>query len=154
MRHRVSGKKLGRDIKKRKALFKNLIASLISHGQVKTTEMKAKAVKGLLDKLVTKAKQGTLHARRQVLAFLPQKEIVGKLFDEVVPRFKGRQSGFTRIIKIGPRRGDNTPMVVMKWVEEGKLKIKRFASQSSSEAEKLKIKKKDGQNKADKGKRD
>ena len=117
MRHRVSGKKLGRDIKERKALFKNLVISLISHGKIKTTKAKAKAIQGLVDKLVTKAKQGTLHARRQVLAFLSQKEAVKKLFDEIGPRFERRASGFTRIINIGQRQGDNAPMVVMEWTE-------------------------------------
>jgi len=118
MRHRVSGKKLGRDIKERKALFKNLVISLISHGKIKTTKAKAKAIKGLVDKLVSKAKQGTLHARRQVLAFLSQKEAVKKLFDEIGPRFERRASGFTRIINIGQRQGDNAPMVVMEWTEQ------------------------------------
>ena len=118
MRHRVSGKKLGRNIKKRKALFKNLITSLISHGEIKTTEAKAKAVKRLVDKLITKAKKGTLHARRQILSFLARKEAVEKLFKEIAPRFKNRQSGFTRTIKLGPRRGDNALMVLMRWTEK------------------------------------
>ena len=118
MRHRVSGKKLGRDIKERKALFKNLIIALISHGEIKTTKAKAKAVKRLVEKLVTKAKEGSLHARRQVLAFLSQKKVVKRLFDEVGPRFENRTGGFTRIVSIGQRRGDNAPMAVMKWVEQ------------------------------------
>lgn len=125
MRHRSFKKKLGRDIKQRKALFKSLITSLISHGQIKTTEAKAKAVKGLVDKLVTKAKQGTLHARRQVLAFLSRKDAVKKLFDEIALRFKERQSGFTKIIKVGTRKGDSAAMVLMKWTEE-KSKTKNF----------------------------
>ena len=118
MRHRVSGKKLGRDIKERKALFKSLVIALISHGEIKTTKAKAKAVNGLVEKLVTKAKEGSLHARRQVLAFLSQKKAVKMLFDEIGPRFKKRTSGFTQIIKIGRRQGDNALMVIMKWVEE------------------------------------
>ena len=120
MRHKVSGKKLGRDIKRRKALFKNLITSFISHGEIKTTEAKAKAVKGLVDKLMTKAKKGTLHTKRQVLSFLAQKQPVEKLFKEIAPRFKNRQSGFTRTIKLGPRRGDNALMVLMEWTDKAK----------------------------------
>lgn len=121
MRHQVKGKKLGRDIKKRKALFKNLISALITHGRVKTTEAKAKAVKGLVDKLVTKAKEGTIHARRQALAFLSRRQVVQKLFEEIAPRFKKREGGFTRVIKIGPRRGDNAPIVIMEWTEEAPI---------------------------------
>lgn len=120
-------------------MFKNLIASLISCGRIKTTEAKAKAVKGLVDRLVTKAKKGSLHARRQVLTFLSKKEVVKKLFDEIAPGFKGRKAGFTRMIKIGPRRGDNASMVIMEWVEQ-KTKDK-------------KQKTKNDQHKANKGKR-
>jgi large subunit ribosomal protein L17 len=122
MRHRKKGKKLGRNTKQRKALFKNLIQALIFHEQIKTTESKAKAVKRLMDKLITKAKVGSLHARRQILAFLPSKKAANKLVDEIAPRFKKRSSGFTRFFRIGRRKGDNTSMVQIELIEKKEIK--------------------------------
>lgn len=116
MFHRISGRKLGRNIKQRKALFRNLINSLILAGRIRTTEAKAKAVKGLVDKLVTKAKKKTLWDWRQLLGPFPQKS-VEKLIKEIVPRFENRSSGFTRLIKIGSRPGDQAPQVLLEWVE-------------------------------------
>lgn len=117
MRHRVFGSKLGRDKNARKALFKSLISSLIIHGQIKTTEARAKAIKGLVDRLVSRSKQRTLQARRQVLAFLQNKKVVGKLVDEIAPKFSKRPSGFTRILRLGKRAGDQAMMVKMEFVE-------------------------------------
>ena len=118
MRHRKKGKKLSRNIKQRKALFKDLIKGLILNEQIKTTEAKAKAVRGLVDKLMTKAKLGSLSSRRQVLSFLPDKKAVHKLFDELAPRTKKRTSGFTRVTRIGKRRGDNTMMARVELVDK------------------------------------
>ncbi len=130
MRHRMKGKKLGRDTGHRKALFKNLINALILREEVKTTESKAKAVRGLIDKLITRGKAGTLHARRLVAAFLANKRAVNKLVDEIAPRFKTRPGGFTRIIRLGRRRGDDAMMVKLELVEKkeeekSKAKVKR-----------------------------
>ena len=116
MRHRKAGRKLGRSRDQRRALFKNLINALIIHGRIETTEAKAKAVKGLVDKVITKAKQQTLHSRRLLLGFLGSQEVVKKAVDDLAPRFT-RVSGFTRIIKLGRRRGDNSPRVRMELVE-------------------------------------
>jgi len=118
MRHRKKGKKLGRNIKQRQALFKGLIQNLIVNEQIKTTEAKAKAVKGLTDKLITQAKKGSLSARRQVLSFLPDKKAVHKLFDVIAPRTKERTSGFTRFVRLGRRRGDNTQMARIEFVDK------------------------------------
>lgn len=118
MRHRVRGKHLGRSTKHRKALFKNLILALIENGRVKTTEAKAKAIKGLVDKLVTRAKKGTVHSRRLLGSFLHTKKAVNRLVDEITPRFKARASGFTRIVNLGRRRGDDTMMVSLEFVDE------------------------------------
>lgn len=118
MRHRVKGKKLNRDIKHRKALFKNLINALIVHEEIQTTESKAKAIKGLTDKLISRGKKGTLHARRTIAAFLQDKQAVNKIVDELGPRFKDRKSGFTRIVRIGKRRGDDAMIVKMELVEK------------------------------------
>jgi len=117
MRHRVSGRRLNRSKKHRASLFKNLIIGLIETGQIKTTLAKAKAVKPLVDKLITRAKKGSLHSRRILLSFLRQKPAVNKLVDEIAPRFKKRTSGFTRIVRLGERKGDNAPMVSLEFVD-------------------------------------
>lgn len=111
MRHRYQGKKLGRTRDHRQALFKNLIKSLIGHEVIKTTESKAKVVRGIFAKLVTKGKDGTIHARRLVHAFLQDKQSVNKLVDKISPLFKNREGGFTRIVRLGKRRGDDAMMV-------------------------------------------
>ena len=117
MRHRVFGRKLGRDVKAKKALFKNLINALIEHQEIRTTEAKAKAIRGLVDKFVSRAKKKDLHSRRLVFSFLQNKKMVNKLFEEIGPRFGKRPSGFTRIIKLGRRKGDGAMMVKMEFVE-------------------------------------
>lgn len=118
MRHRVAGKKLSRRRGHRKALFKNLINSLVLHGEIKTTESKAKAVRRLVEKLITKGKAGTLHSRRLIAAFLQDKKVVNKIVDELGPLFKNRPGGYTRIIRLGKRRGDNAMMVKLELVEK------------------------------------
>jgi len=124
MRHKKSGRKLNRNTSQRKALFKNLIQALIIHEQIKTTEAKAKAIKKLMDKLITKAKKGSLHCRRQILAFLPSKKAANKLVDEIASRFIKRTSGFTRFIRLGKRRGDDAMMVRMELTEKRRGKKK------------------------------
>src|SRR5256884_4458358 len=112
MRHRRKKGKLSRDAAHRKALLANLSKQLITHERVKTSAAKAKAVKPEVEKLITLAKRGDLHARRQALSSLSQdKFTVHKLFDEVAPRYAGRDGGYTRILKLGPRRSDATEMV-------------------------------------------
>lgn len=118
MRHNVAGKKLNRDIKERKSLFKNLASSLVDRGRIVTTEAKAKALKPLIDKLVGIAKKGTLASKRQLLGFFGRREVVDKLEKTVAPSFKDRASGFTRIVKKGERLGDGAKEAVMEWVEK------------------------------------
>lgn len=117
MRHRVFGRKLNRRTNHRKALFKNLIVGLVTHNKLQTTEAKAKAIQGLIDKLVTRAKQGTLPARRLLAAFLHSKSAVNKLVDEIAPRLKNRTSGYTRITRLGNRSGDDAMMVKVEFVD-------------------------------------
>jgi len=124
MRHKKQGKKLNRNSGKRRALFKNLIEALIIHEQIKTTEAKAKAIKRLVAKLITKAKEGSLHARRQILAFLPNKIAANKLVDDIAIRFNKRAGGFTRFVRLGKRRGDDAMMVKIELVEKRKKEIK------------------------------
>ena len=117
MRHQRAGKKLGRDSAHRKALYANLTASLIEHGRIRTTETKAKAVRPIAEKIVTLGREGTIHARRQVLAYIRSQEVTHKLFSEVAPRFKDRPGGYTRIVKLGPRQGDSAPMAYLEFVD-------------------------------------
>jgi large subunit ribosomal protein L17 len=117
MRHKRNRNKLSRDSAHRKALFMNLSREVINHERIKTTEAKAKAVKPEVEKLITLAKRGDLHARRQALAALGQdKFIVYKLFEEVAPRYAERPGGYTRILKLGPRKSDATEMVYLELV--------------------------------------
>jgi large subunit ribosomal protein L17 len=117
MRHRKDGFKLGRLTQHRWALFRNLLVALFRHERITTTEAKAKAVRGLAEHMVTLAKRENLHARRQVLAMVPDSEVVGTLFDTIAARFSDRNGGYTRIIKLGPRPGDNAPMVLLELVD-------------------------------------
>jgi large subunit ribosomal protein L17 len=125
MRHRKDGFKLGRLTQHRWALFRNLLVALFRHERITTTEAKAKAVRGLAEHMVTLAKRENLHARRQVLAMMPDAAVVGTLFDTIAARFSDRHGGYTRIIKLGPRPGDNAPMVLLELVdrvEDGKAR--------------------------------
>jgi len=117
MRHQRAGKKLGRDAAHRKALYSNLTGALIEHGRIKTTVTKAKAVKPVAEQMITLARRGDLHARRQAVAFLRSKDVVHKLFEEVGPRFKDRPGGYSRIVKIGPRPGDAAEMAYLELVD-------------------------------------
>lgn len=116
MRHRVAAKHFNRDTKSRKALFKNLLSALFEHGAVETTEEKAKAIKRLADKIIGKALPGTLSARRVLERFFGSKQTVNRLVDGVVPVMKDRSSGFTRIVRLGRRRGDDATMVKLELV--------------------------------------
>ncbi len=117
MRHQKTRNKLSRSPSHRRALFANLCKQAIEHERIKTSEAKAKAVKPELEKLITLAKRGDLHARRQALATLNNdKFIVHKLFEEIAPRYAERDGGYTRILKLGPRRSDSTEMVYLELV--------------------------------------
>jgi large subunit ribosomal protein L17 len=117
MRHQRNRYQLSRDPAHRKALLMNLAKEVIDHERVRTTEAKAKAVKPELEKLITLAKRGDLHARRQALSALGQdKFVVYKLFEEIAPRYTERSGGYSRILKLGPRRSDSTEMVLLELV--------------------------------------
>jgi large subunit ribosomal protein L17 len=117
VRHRRSGRKLGRDASHRKALYSNLAGALFEHGRIKTTAAKAKEVKPIAEQMITLARRGGVHARRQALAYLRSQDVVHKLFSDVGPRFADRPGGYTRIIKIGPRQGDAAEMVYLELVD-------------------------------------
>jgi large subunit ribosomal protein L17 len=117
MRHQKNRGKLSRSSSHRKALFMNLSASLIEHERISTTEAKAKALRPEVEKLVTLARRGDLHARRQALSALGHdKNVVHKLFEEIAPRYADRPGGYTRILKIGPRKSDAAEMVFIEFV--------------------------------------
>jgi large subunit ribosomal protein L17 len=117
MRHQKDGYKLGRRTNHRWALFRNLLVALFRHERITTTEAKAKAVRGLADQMVTLAKRENLHARRQVLAMVPDQEVVRKMFDTIAARFADRNGGYTRIIRSGVRPGDGAPTVLLELVD-------------------------------------
>ena len=116
MRHAKRGRKLGRDAAHRKALLATMAGQVIQHGRIKTTGPKAKEVRGVVDKLVDTAKKDDLHARRQAAAILKDKSVVRKLFEDVAPDLDDRNSGYTRILKLGPRLGDGAEAVYLELV--------------------------------------
>jgi large subunit ribosomal protein L17 len=120
---RMAYQKLGRDSSARKALFRDLVTDLFIHERIETTEAKAKEVRSIAEKLITLAKRGDLHARRQVAAFVrreqanEEQDVIQKLFSEIAKRYAERPGGYTRILKLGPRRGDAAPMVYLELVD-------------------------------------
>ncbi|MCX7915207.1 MAG: 50S ribosomal protein L17 [Verrucomicrobiae bacterium] len=115
MRHRKRTVKLGMKSQHRRAVLANLVCSLITHRQITTTVARAKEVRRWADKMVTLAKAGTLHDRRQALAFLRQKKAVKKLFAEIAPQHADRRGGYTRIIRVGRRKGDAAELAIIEW---------------------------------------
>ncbi len=121
MRHHVAGRILGRDAGHRKALFRNLVRELYLHERITTTEAKARAIRSEAERLITKAKRGVngnrVHAQRQLVAFLNDKTLAKKVFDEFAPRYASRNGGYTRMVKIGKRSGDAAEMVILELVD-------------------------------------
>jgi large subunit ribosomal protein L17 len=127
MRHRKSGIKLGRTASHRKAMFRNMVTSLFKHERIQTTDTKAKELRGWADHLITLAKRGDLHARRQALSIIREKDVVHKLFENAEKRFGKLSGGYTRIVKLGVRSGDAAPMSLVELVslEAGSKKTKK-----------------------------
>jgi large subunit ribosomal protein L17 len=109
------GRKLNRTSAHRKALFRNLVLSLVKHERIKTTDAKAKELRRFADRMVTLGKRGDLSARRMAFAFMQSRDAVKKLFDEIAPRFKERAGGYTRVVKYGHRRGDAAPLSIIEF---------------------------------------
>lgn len=118
MRHNKSGKRLGRNTPHRTAMLRNMVTSLFDHEKITTTDARAKELRKVADRMITLGKRGDLNARRQVLSVIRDKKVVAKLFDQIGPRFKDRPGGYTRIIKVGSRLGDNAPQSIIALVEE------------------------------------
>jgi len=117
MRHRVAGRKLSRPTDHRVLMYRNLVTDLFRYEKIVTTEAKAKEVQGMAEKMITLGKDDTLPSRRRVLAFITDKKLVAKLFDELASRYAQRPGGYTRIVKLGPRLGDGAPMAQLELVE-------------------------------------
>ena len=136
MRHNRSGFKLKRNVASRRALFKGMVTSIIEHERIVTTVPKAKAVKPLVDKMITLAKRDTLHARRQAAAFLETPDAVKKLFDKLGTRFGQRNGGYTRVVRLGWRKGDGAEQAMIELV--GSELVKRAADRAKRREERLK----------------
>lgn len=136
MRHLKAGKKLKRDVSGRRALLRGLVTNVIEEERITTTVPKAKAAKPLVEKMITLAKRDTLHARRQAAAFLLKPEAVQKLFEKIGPRFHQRPGGYTRVVKLGWRKGDGAETAMLELV--GSELVKRAAERAKRREERLK----------------
>ena len=134
MRHRKAGKELGRNPSHRRAMLRNMVTSLLKHEQIETTDVKAKAVRPVTEKMITLAKRGDLHARRQALAYIQDKGTTHRLFGDLKDRYLERQGGYTRIIKKGVRKGDGAAISIIQLlpIEEGKKKVKKSKAKKAS----------------------
>lgn len=117
MRHRIHGRKLGRTSAHRKAMFRNQLTAFFTHERITTTIAKAKELRPMAEKMVTLARTGTLANRRRILTMVSDKDVVRHLFDDIAPRFVGRDGGYTRILRIGSRHGDNAEMAIIEFVD-------------------------------------
>lgn len=145
MRHLKAGRKLGRTTSHRKAMMANIAASVLEHKSIITTKPKAKEARSVVERLITFAKRGDLAARRQVLRTIPDKNLVKELFEEIAPRYSDRPGGYTRIIKLGNRQGDNAPMAVFELVgyegaQAEKIEKQRQKREARAETEEKKAK--------------
>jgi len=132
MRHQKTGRKLGRNSSHRKAMFRNMVTSLFSHQQLETTHAKANEIRGIAEKMITLAKRGDLHARRQALSYMQDKKVTHRLFDELQEKYHDRQGGYVRIIKKGTRKGDGAPTSIIQLVHSEK-EAKKAKSKGKSE---------------------
>ncbi len=124
MRHAIKTRRFARETAHRQAMFRNMVTALIKHGRIETTLPRAKELRSLADKMITLGKKGDLHSRRQALAVMYEKDVVHKLFDEIAPRYQERPGGYTRVVKLGPRRGDSAEMAIIELVSDDEPKKK------------------------------
>ena len=154
MRHRVAGRKLSRHTQHRELMFRNMLVSLLQHERIRTTLAKAKELRSWADKIITLGKKGDLAARRRAFDFLRDRDAVKKLFDEIAPRFKERQGGYTRIYKMGTRLGDAAPLSLIELTTEAapeKEKKKSAVKKAKEALKKVTSKKKERGGKGEKG---
>jgi len=134
MRHQKTGRKLGRNSSQRKAMFRNMVTSLFKHQQLETTDAKAKELRSLVEKMMTLAKKGDLHARRQALAYIMDRKVTHRLFDELQDKYHDRQGGYVRIIKKGNRKGDGAPTSIIQLIHSDQ-ELKKGKSKDKSESQ-------------------
>jgi large subunit ribosomal protein L17 len=135
MRHGVSGRKLNRTTSHRLAMFRNMVTSLLNYERIYTTVPKAKEMRRWAEWMITLGKHGDLHSRRQALAVIREKNVVYKVFDELAQRYQNRAGGYTRIVKVGFRRGDAAPMCMLELISDGSEKAKKKGKKSHKKAE-------------------
>jgi large subunit ribosomal protein L17 len=141
MRHLKAGRKLGRTSSHRLATLRNMVTSLLEHEKIQTTDAKAKELKRLADKMITLGKRGDLHARRQSLRIIRDKNVAKKLFDDIAPRFKDRNGGYTRIMKMRRRPGDNAPISIIELVVTEKKEMTAKPGKAKTKKEQKEAKK-------------
>jgi large subunit ribosomal protein L17 len=139
MRHNKAGRRLGRTTSHRTAMFRNMVTSFLKHERITTTDAKAKELRPIAEKMISLGKKGDLSAVRQAASFIRDKKVVTKLFAVIAPRYKQRDGGYTRIIKIGQRLGDSSPLSVIELVEE-EIKKKEVNKQTKKETPEAKKK--------------
>ena len=155
MRHRVAGRKLSRHTRHRELMFRNMVVSLLQHERIKTTLAKGKELRGWADRIISLGKQGTLHARRRAFALLRDEGIVKRLFDQIAPKFKDREGGYTRIYRLGWRQGDGAPLSLVELVTFAHPEEKKkstITKKAKEVIEKVAPKKKEKGEKIEKGK--
>jgi large subunit ribosomal protein L17 len=154
MRHRVAGRKLSRHTQHRELMFRNMLVSLLQHERIKTTLAKGKELRSWADRIISLGKQGTLHARRRAFALLRNEGIVKKLFDEIAPKLKNREGGYTRVFKLGWRQGDGAPLSLVELVtfSHPEEKKKSTITKAKEVLEKVTPRKKEKGEKKEKGK--
>lgn len=136
MRHKVAGRLFSRTANQRKALLRGLVSSLFEHQRIETTVAKAKAIKGIAEKLVTFGKRGDLHAKRMVMSYLPNRTVMSKLFSEIAPRFADRNGGYLRIVQTRQRVNDRADMAIIEFIDYEDIKIKSSEKGDVKEKEK------------------
>lgn len=134
MRHGVSNRKLNRVTSHRLAMFRNMVTSLLRHERIYTTVPKAKELRRWADWMITLGKRGDLHAKRQALSLIQEKSVVYKLFEDLAPRYQSRPGGYTRIVKVGFRRGDASPMCIIELVSDAKAVPKKAKPTEAAES--------------------
>ncbi len=134
MRHRIAGRKFSRHTQHRRSMFRNMLVSLLQHERIQTTLAKGKELRSWADKMITLGKKGNLHARRRAFALLRDREAVKKLFDEIAPRMKDRQGGYTRVYKMGWRQGDAAPLSLVELVTFSHPEQKKSRMKKAKEA--------------------
>jgi large subunit ribosomal protein L17 len=136
MRHKVAGRLFSRTANQRKALLRGLVSSLFEHQRIETTVAKAKAIKGIAEKLVTFGKRGDLHSKRMVMSYIPNRTVMSKLFSEIAPRFADRNGGYLRIIQTRQRVNDRAPMAIIEFIDYEDLKMKTSVKGDEKKTEK------------------